>query len=60
VTKASERRQATVLFADISGFTAMSEKLDPETVTDVVNRCFRALDTVVAAHGGHVDKYIGD
>jgi class 3 adenylate cyclase/tetratricopeptide (TPR) repeat protein len=60
VAKTSERRQATVLFADISGFTAMSEKLDPEAVTDVVNRCFRALDGIVAAHGGHVDKYIGD
>src|SRR5262249_47405404 len=56
----SERRQATVLFADISGFTAMSEKMDPEEVTEVMNRCFAILEEVVRAHGGHVDKFIGD
>ena len=39
----SERRQATVLFADISGFTAMSEKLDPEELTHAINRCFATL-----------------
>ena len=56
----SQRRQATVLFADISGFTAMSEKLDPEELTHAINRCFATLADVVSAHGGHVDKYIGD
>lgn len=56
----SERRQATVLFADISGFTAMSEKLDPEELTVAINRCFATLAEAVNAHGGHVDKYIGD
>jgi class 3 adenylate cyclase/tetratricopeptide (TPR) repeat protein len=56
----SERRQATVLFADISGFTSMSEKLDPEEVTEIMNGCFTLLERVVLAHGGHVDKYIGD
>jgi class 3 adenylate cyclase/tetratricopeptide (TPR) repeat protein len=55
-----ERRQATVLFADISGFTAMSERMDPEDVTALVNACFAMLEEVVGAHGGHVDKYIGD
>ena len=42
----SERRQATVLFADISGFTAMSEKLDPEELTHAINRCFATLDGI--------------
>ncbi len=56
----SERRNATVVFADISGFTAMSEKLDPEEVTSLINRCFHMLEEVVTAHGGHVDKYMGD
>jgi class 3 adenylate cyclase/tetratricopeptide (TPR) repeat protein len=60
VAKDSERRQATVVFADISGFTAMSEKFDPEEVTAVVNECFAALAEAVDDHGGHVDKYIGD
>lgn len=57
---ASERRDVSVLFADISGFTAMSEKLDPEAVTDFMNRCFVDLEGVVLAHGGVVDKFIGD
>src|SRR5581483_9871144 len=56
----SERRYATVMFADISGFTSMSEKLDPEEVTDIINQCFSLLAAVVTDHGGHIDKYIGD
>jgi class 3 adenylate cyclase/tetratricopeptide (TPR) repeat protein len=56
----SERRQATVLFADISGFTSIAEKMDPEEVTAIVNHCLSMLAGVVGAHGGRVDKYIGD
>jgi class 3 adenylate cyclase/tetratricopeptide (TPR) repeat protein len=56
----SERRDVSVLFADISGFTAMSERLDPEAVTDFMNLCFADLEGVVLAHGGVVDKFIGD
>jgi class 3 adenylate cyclase/tetratricopeptide (TPR) repeat protein len=56
----SERRQATIIFADISGFTEMSEKLDPEEVTAIMGDCFAVLGAVVSDHGGTVDKYIGD
>lgn len=56
----SQRRQATVMFADISGFTAMSEKLDPEEVTEIMNDCFAMVERVILDHGGQVDKYIGD
>ena len=56
----SQRRQATVLFADISGFTTMAEKMDPEEVTAIINYCLSMLAAVVGAHGGRVDKYIGD
>jgi len=56
----SERRPVAVLFVDIVGFTAMTERLDPETVTDAVNEIFRLLGEAVAAFGGHVDKVIGD
>jgi len=56
----SERRFATVLFADVSGFTAMSRRMDPEDMTGIMNRCFEILEQVVFEHGGHVDKYIGD
>ncbi len=56
----SERRVVTVLFADIVGFTAMTERLDPETVTDVMNDIFAMLGADVEAVGGHVDKVVGD
>ena len=56
----SERRQVTVLFADISGFTSMSEKMDPENVTALMNECFGFLGKAVEDHGGMIDKFIGD
>ncbi len=56
----SERRVVTVLFADVAGFTAMAERLDPEIVTDVMNEIFGVLGAEVEAVGGHVDKVIGD
>jgi class 3 adenylate cyclase len=56
----SLRRQATVLFADISGFTAMSEKLDAEQVTEIMNACFARVERVIREHGGTIDKFIGD
>ncbi len=56
----SERRQATIVYADISGFTAMSDGLDPEDVTTVMNQVFEMLEGIVMAHGGIVNKYIGD
>ncbi len=55
-----ERRLVTVMFADISGFTAMSEKLDPEQVRSLMNNCFDQLVPVVEKYGGVVDKFIGD
>jgi class 3 adenylate cyclase len=54
------RRQVTVLFADVSGFTAMSEQMDPELLSQRMNEIWARLDAVVSAHGGHVDKHIGD
>ncbi len=55
-----ERKVVTILFADISGFTALSETLDPEQVTDIVNACFQSLTDAVVKYGGTVDKYLGD
>ncbi len=54
------RRQVTVLFADVSGFTALSEARDAELVMDLMNSLWQRLDTVVVEHGGRVDKHIGD
>lgn len=56
----SDRRVVTVLFTDVSGFTAMSEKLDPEEVTEIVNQFFAVLTEPIYRFGGVVDKYIGD
>jgi class 3 adenylate cyclase/tetratricopeptide (TPR) repeat protein len=55
-----ERRKATVLFADLSGYTAVAERMDPEAVKSMVDRALRRLGEEVARHGGNVDKYIGD
>jgi class 3 adenylate cyclase len=59
-SQSSARRQATVLFADISGFTALSERMDPEDVREIVNACFAVAEEIILEHGGQVDKYIGD
>lgn len=56
----AERRLVTVLFADISGFTAVSELLDPEEVREIMNVCFEDVVSVVTRYGGTVDKFIGD
>ena len=55
-----ERKLATVLYADVVGFTSLSETADPELVARTVDAAFRRLADVVDAHGGTVDKYVGD
>src|SRR5262245_44090722 len=55
-----ERKLVTVMFADISGFTEMSKKLDPEEVRGMINACFERLGAAIDRYGGHIDKFIGD
>ncbi len=55
-----ERRLVTILFADVSGFTSMSEKLDAEEVKDTMSSLFDILSKIIVAEGGTIDKYIGD
>ena len=55
-----EKRYATFLFTDVRGFTSMSEKLEPEEVTYIMNKALTAQQKAVQKHGGMVDKYIGD
>lgn len=56
----ADRRTVTVLFADLVGFTAFSEKLDPEDMRALQNQLFRELTASVQNFGGFVDKFIGD
>ena len=55
-----ERRYCTFLFTDVRGFTAMSEKLEPEEVTVIMNKALTIQANAVKEYGGMVDKYIGD
>lgn len=55
-----ERRYCTYLFTDVRGFTALSEKLQPEEVTEIMNKALTIQADTVKKYGGMVDKYIGD
>ncbi len=57
---AEQRKLVTILFADVSGFTAMSEALDPEDVRDLMNALWARLDSIIISYGGIVDKHMGD
>src|SRR5271166_264641 len=56
----SERRLVSVLFADLVGFTGLSEHRDPEEVRDLLSRYFDRCRTLIERHGGTVEKFIGD
>lgn len=55
-----ERKQITVLFADVSGFTAMSERLDPEEVVTIMNGCFEIIIEEVNRYEGVINQFTGD
>ena len=55
-----ERRQVTILFADLCGFTRLSSELDPEEVHALLEQYFAAVDGIVERFGGSVDKHVGD
>ena len=55
-----ERKHITVLFSDLTGYTAMSEKLDPEEVREITSRIFGKISGIVANYEGSVEKYAGD
>lgn len=55
-----ERRIITALFTDIEGFTAMTERLQPEALIDVLDAYFADVSAIVIRHGGMIDKIVGD
>src|SRR5919201_6581209 len=54
------RRLVTALFADVSGFTSLADRLDPEELLEVIDPVISALSSVVGRYGGYVEKFAGD
>ena len=60
VTIHTERKELTIFFSDIMGFTATTERLQPEEITLLLNEYFTEMSAIALKHGGTVDKFIGD
>jgi class 3 adenylate cyclase len=56
----TERKKLTIFFSDIKDFTAMTERLQPEDLTTVLNEYFDEMSTIALKHGATIDKFIGD
>jgi class 3 adenylate cyclase/tetratricopeptide (TPR) repeat protein len=59
-TLPEERRLITALFADVSGFTSLADRLDPEELLEVIDPVISGLSSVVGRYGGYVEKFAGD
>ncbi|MGA7487372.1 MAG: adenylate/guanylate cyclase domain-containing protein [Xanthobacteraceae bacterium] len=60
VVVATERRKLTIFFSDVVGFTTASERLQPEELTALLNEYLTEMSRIAVAHGGTVNKFIGD
>ena len=56
----SERKHVTIMFSDLSGYTAMTEKLDPEDVKEVMSKIFGEITEIIKKYDGFLEKFIGD
>ena len=56
----AETREVTILFADLRGFTALSEQMEAPTLVRLLNRYFQRMDRAVSEHSGFISKFIGD
>lgn len=55
-----EKKMVTILFADLKGYTALSEHMDPEDVKELMDNIFQQITEIIEKHHGFVDKYLGD
>src|SRR5215472_15663241 len=60
VTIHTERKKLTIFFSDIQDFTGITERLQPEQITQLLNKYFTEMSRIALAHGGTIDKFIGD
>ena len=60
VSTSAEKKLVTVLFADIVGFTSLSERMEPALLVQILNGYFTCMSRAIAEHRGHVSKFIGD
>jgi class 3 adenylate cyclase/tetratricopeptide (TPR) repeat protein len=56
----TQRKMITILFVDVTGFTALSQTLDAEVVAETINTLWQRIDFIIHEHGGVIDKHIGD
>ncbi len=56
----STRKRLVVFFSDLQGFTRLTDHLEPETLTIIINQYFEEMAHIALAHGGTIDKFIGD
>ena len=59
-TAESERKHVTIMFSDLSGYTAMNEKLDPEEVKEIMSRIFGEITRIIKTYDGFIERFIGD
>jgi adenylate cyclase len=60
ITLGGEKKELTVFFSDVAGFTTISEKLQPEALVELLNRYLSAMTDIILRHRGNVNKYLGD
>ena len=56
----SQRKHVTVFFTDLAGYTAMTERLDPEEVRTILNQVFKKISAIIEKFDGFIERYIGD
>ena len=60
ITLGGEKKELTVFFSDVAGFTTISEKLEPEALVELLNQYLSAMTDIILRHRGNVNKYLGD